>query len=1448
MANKMKPSSLNKITDYKNLSGNEFFPVYLTGENFSITLDVLKKYIGVSGGGTAYVDFTSIDSNVIPDTDNTRILGNTNKSWKSLTLGDALFFKKGDEVVSLQFGTSATLKVNGSLEIDGGLTIGEYSLSSLLDDKQNRISDLNTIRSNSQLGAEANSWGNHSEAGYATTSFVNQKVASKQNKLTAGNGVIINNNNNISLRLGTAEESVFDPQKGTSLVEVYGGGLEFNNAGELRIKVGEGLAISEAGYLVNTREAGNNITVVNSLTSNSETSALSAKQGNVLKGLIDNVEGAIPTKESDLTADRGYVTKTSADGYYLGKTAKAADSAKLGGIAASEFVLSSELPVVPSLDDYYTGAQVDSKINALKNDILGGASGAYDTLKEIETILEKNKGEIGSLLTVIDEYSSKFQGQIDGLWSRNSFEELILGHAAADTIAVGEMTVDKINGYESITPENVEGYIRYSDGISFSSTLGAYLDTTWLNARYATVGQVGGLDNRLTILEGNSVHIHSFQALEGTVNGHTTTINEIQTALGGKADKSSLSDYYTKYELSNVATTGSYDDLINKPEIPSLDDVLKKNDSALTGTGLVWSAGYLRVDGDIIENASEGNTAYGWGNHAAAGYAKSSDLDSYLKKTSLSFGTGLNNDNFSVAVNTDVIATKSWVQDENYLKGITSEQVTSALGFTPQDIITAGDGISFSSNIVSVDNTIARASALANYLPLNGSTRTIKSTANTSLILKTDGWHSLLECQNNHGNIVSVGYYSGQGARLYNNGNYLSVKDDGTPTYNGNTLIHSGNIGSQTVAKSNALVNSDGTVILQGGELKKSLTHYAPNSGAAAVGLRYYTSVGTSLCGIGAYSTNDEFTRMYMGWGTSPWESANCFSVSDTSIKYKGYDIIHSNNIGSQSVSAADKLSTARTIWGQSFDGSGNVSGDLSGVGSITRSFEYAVDSDIAGNLKFKRNDSTWSILSSSGSYYLTVTASSGDVGIGTTNPQAKLDVNGSSNFIGNVQIYETDTKQRLTLNNYSNVGRIYVYNEETATYGDLSLGINDESTFIIKGNNGNVGIGTTGPVRKLHINDTSGIPAVLQSNQPSTALGFSQKDGGTAYITYSGGNNWKVTNNNWGAEYRIIHAGNYEEYTVHINAFEGALARLTQVENITTTNKTSIEDLGYVVSELELDYRNNKEALQGQIGSLWARNSFDELYATHVMSDTLAVEEMFTDKLTIGNAPIEYVANEGLKLSTAIYIDGSSVALTNQLPTTTQKNNWNTAYSWGNHASVGYTKLKSKDGYTFLSVTGGVESEAGWALRIGTDFFLSSVQSAVYADYYSGSVYLGTPNYRWLSVYALSYDQSSDATLKDVVGDTSLTLSQIANAPAVSFTWKYNGKKDVGTLAQYWKDVLPEIVSGEEGNMGMNYAALGVVSSIILARNIETHEQRIERLERENEELRKEILTLKNR
>lgn len=123
--------------------------------------------------------------------------------------------------------------------------------------------------------------------------------------------------------------------------------------------------------------------------------------------------------------------------------------------------------------------------------------------------------------------------------------------------------------------------------------------------------------------------------------------------------------------------------------------------------------------------------------------------------------------------------------------------------------------------------------------------------------------------------------------------------------------------------------------------------------------------------------------------------------------------------------SSATKLQTARTIWGQSFDGTQNVSGNMTGVGNITMNkarYIYVKHTDgsdmpvfytnsynelVIGTGNAQKNTSTF--LSGSTIIFRTSTdlnermriISNGNVGIGTTAPQAKLDIRGASSLLG---------------------------------------------------------------------------------------------------------------------------------------------------------------------------------------------------------------------------------------------------------------------------------------------------------------------------------------------------------------------------------------------------------------------------------------------------------------
>jgi|GEM_PF-2495498 len=129
-------------------------------------------------------------------------------------------------------------------------------------------------------------------------------------------------------------------------------------------------------------------------------------------------------------------------------------------------------------------------------------------------------------------------------------------------------------------------------------------------------------------------------------------------------------------------------------------------------------------------------------------------------------------------------------------------------------------------------------------------------------------------------------------------------------------------------------------------------------------------------------------------------------------------------------VSSATKLQTTRTIWGQNFNGTQNVSGNMTGVGNITMSGNIYMNN--ARNIYAKNTDGSDMPIFYTNSYnelvigtgnaqktantylsgysitFRTSTSlnermkimSNGNVGIGTSTPQAKLDIKGLQDLI----------------------------------------------------------------------------------------------------------------------------------------------------------------------------------------------------------------------------------------------------------------------------------------------------------------------------------------------------------------------------------------------------------------------------------------------------------------
>lgn len=87
----------------------------------------------------------------------------------------------------------------------------------------------------------------------------------------------------------------------------------------------------------------------------------------------------------------------------------------------------------------------------------------------------------------------------------------------------------------------------------------------------------------------------------------------------------------------------------------------------------------------------------------------------------------------------------------------------------------------------------------------------------------------------------------------------------------------------------------------------------------------------------------------------------------------------------------------------------------------------------------------------------------------------------------------------------------------------------------------------------------------------------------------------------------------------------------------------------------------------------------------------------------------------------------------------------------------------------------------------------------------------------------AKGQNTASDARLKTYMEDIELSVQDIANAPAWRYKWKSDKSVDVGSTAQYWGAIVPELTHKlpDGKHYGLDYGKTGTLGSIIVAREV---------------------------
>ena len=594
------------------------------------------------------------------------------------------------------------------------------------------------------------------------------------------------------------------------------------------------------------------------------------------------------------------------------------------------------LPRSKALRARYGGGLSGARSNA-------GASGAYLTLEEFMTYFRKTDTDAGSTL---------IEAQLP-LYSLGDITAFGPAEASGGTSTAGGISAAALEAYLKEKAYATQTWVL-GQGFITSAALGAYITEKDADARYQPRG------NYLTASAlTNYVTLNSAQTVTGAKT-FTATLTAATSAGVKGMELLALPDYGA-LRLYNTASGGyvsllqmtdkallvNHRDASGNVGDASLDvgKVLTKSVTIGGSVSLTQSGGHLAVDRAVVANgdvvafgpaeASDGTSASG-GISAAA-------LEAYLKEKAYATQTWVLGQGFITSAALGAYITEKDADARYQPRGsyLTAHQslthlvtLATAQTISGAKVFTAGQTIRVDGNALTV-----RSASDAN----NSRVALVSEADGGEMWLYGTGGHYAQFKYSKANDTLSIAHCLGgvETGKLKLSVPALAVTN-GSVTAQGDSSAFVGKAADGTNRVVLEAYDTRGGIRLYG--TSGDFASIATNADASAVVFKQYAG--------GQYVENAGVQAAWLTAMNGPVTAPSFKATTTATCTNLNADLLdgrHLADILNSNVASATKLQTARTLWGQSFNGTGNVSGSLSGVGSISASGSFrTTDSTVA--------------------------------------------------------------------------------------------------------------------------------------------------------------------------------------------------------------------------------------------------------------------------------------------------------------------------------------------------------------------------------------------------------------------------------------------------------------------------------------------------------------------